>query len=154
MQPKILLLTLLIVFLGSCAFYQRYRMPTDRILYLQDSNLNHYLINPAHPSSEVWYMSRCEISNDEIKCHITKMNEVEAFNLVNISGRVDAAMSRNDVLYYAYPEFAATLPETGTITLPVKQMEKIEVYELNQAKTYGAPILTILGFLLIVGLSG
>ena len=112
--------------------------------------MTYYLVDAAHPLSRVWYMSECQVKDREVLCFLTKMTEMEAREVTHIDNRRDARWSKDDVLFYANPKFAATLGDTSTLTIQLDQLDKIEVYELNHVKTFGTPLLSILGFLIVI----
>jgi hypothetical protein len=143
------LLALVVSFL-SCSTYQRYELPKSRVQKINESYLAYYLVDPAHPLTRVWYMSESKVKDTEVTCFLSKMTELEAADVTKVRSRRDARWSKNDVLFYANPRFAATLPDTGNFSIPMDQLEKIEVYELNYAKTVGTPLLYTSGLLLLL----
>ncbi|MBL7827962.1 MAG: hypothetical protein JNJ57_15135 [Saprospiraceae bacterium] len=146
---RIFSLFMLLSGLYSCLHYQRYRLPTERLEKLINKPLDHYLIDPAHPQTNVWYMSKVEVQPNRVICNITKMAPAEAMEITLIRSRMDATWSKNDVLFYPDQAFLALLPETGRIEITTNDLEKIEVYEVNQVKTFGTPLIVLLGLLVV-----
>jgi len=134
----------------ACTVYQRYELPKSRVQKINESYLTYYLVDPAHPLTRVWYMSESKVNNTEVTCFLSKMTEIEAADVTKVRSKRDARWSKNDVLFYANPRFAATLPDTGNFSIPMEQLEKIEVYELNYARTLGPPLLYASGFLMLL----
>jgi len=133
--------------LAACSKYQRYPLPLNKLKKIDQEFLNYYLVDAAHPTTRVWYMSDCKIGEQEISCYLTKLTEVEAAEISLITSRSDARASKNDILFYADPKFALGIQDTCTRKISTDQMQKIEVIELNHLKTYGTPLLSLTGFL-------
>jgi hypothetical protein len=140
----------IILFLCSCTTYQRYQLPSARLSKINEDYLSYYLVDAAHPLSQVWYMSKSKVEDTAVTCYITKMTELEAAEVTTVRNKKDARWSKNDVLFYADPAFAASLKDTLTLTIPVAKFEKIEVYELNHIKSIGAPMLGVVGLFVVL----
>ena len=136
--------------LCACTTYQRYQLPSARLSKINETHLSYYLVDAAHPLSRVWYMSSSKVQDTAVTCYITKMTTFEAAEVTTIQNRKDARWSKNDVLFYADPAFAASLKDTLTLTIPVAKFEKIEVYELNHIKSIGAPMLGVVGLFVVL----
>ncbi len=151
-MPKSLMALLFfsIFLLSSCVFYQRYRLPESRLHVLKNEPMNYFLVDPSHPQTAVWYVSRAVIEDKQLSGHITRMSAQEGAEVTYIRNRNDAHWSKNDVLFYPDPTYVATLPDQGQIVLELENIEKIEVYELNQVKTFVAPLVAVLGLMILL----
>ena len=140
----------MLVLLSACTTYQRYKLPANRILKIQNTDLTYYVVDAANPISRAWYVSDCQINETGIEGYLTKMEPESAKEIYIVQSRRDSRWSKNDVLFYADPRLANTLPDSGLVNIPVGKMAKIEVYELNHAKTFGTPLLSVTGFLALL----
>ncbi len=95
-------------------------------------------------------MSECKIAPQEITCYLTRLTEKEGAEISLVRGNWDARASKNDVLFYAEPRFASALQDSSIQKISIGQLEKIEVFELNHLRTYGAPLLSLTGFLALL----
>ncbi len=125
---------------SSCVYYQRYSMPKSRLQKINPEGLSVYIIDAAHPLTRGWYVSEPKFEKSSITGFVSRMAEVEALEASMLRNRTDAQQSRNDILLYAKPKFALSLPDTATMTIQNSQFEKIEVCEMNHAKTIGLPL--------------
>lgn len=141
---------LIVFLLSSCVFYQRYRLPENRLYVLKNEPMNYFLVDPSHPQTAVWYVSRAVLENNQLSGQITRMSAQEGAEVTYIRNRNDARWSKNDVLFYPDPTYVATLPDQGQFVLELENIEKIEVYELNQVKTFVAPVVAVLGLMILL----
>ena len=157
-KTSFLLLGISLVLLtqSSCAYYQRYSMPKARLKKINPAGLSIYLVDAAHPLTRGWYLTEPKFEGDKVTGFISRMAEVETLEASLVRNRFDAQQSKNDILLFAKPQFAATLPDTATMTIQNDQLEKIEVCEMNQLKTVGRPLVgcTSLLFLAYLFTSG
>lgn len=143
---KYLLFIICIVTLAtSCVTYKRYPLPQSRLKVVDNTALKYYLLDAAHPSSTGWYMSDVRIDSTKIECYLSKLTKEETKEIFAISSRRDARWSKNDVLFYAKPVFASAISDSLTATINLRDLERIEVYEINQMRTLGTPLITIAG---------
>jgi len=147
---------LLILFSGfflfaqtACVSYQRFGMPKSRLKKIDPTGLSIYLLDAAHPLTRGWYIAEPKFEKEGITGYISRMAEVETIEVSMLRGNRDAQMSRKDVLLYARPQFASSLPDTATMTILHAQLEKVEVCELNYAKTFGIPMVGCTGILVL-----
>lgn len=133
----------------ACVRYQRYGMPKSRLQKIDPSGLSIYLLDAAHPLTRGWYIAEPKFEKEGITGYISRMAEVETIEVSMLRGNYDAQMSRKDVLLYARPQFASSLPDTGTMTIQTVQLEKVEVCELNHARTFGIPMAGCTGILVL-----
>ena len=153
-QLNYLALSLLLAFCSiSCTKYQRYVLPKSKLMNIDKDFLTYYLVDAAHPLTRVWYMSECKLTEKEIACHLTKLTELEAYEVYKIQSNKDARWSKNDVLFYADPRFATTIPDSTSMSITTDQLIKIEVYELNHVRTFGTPLITFAGVLSLLYLT-
>lgn len=151
MPKSFVILSLSVLFLlNACVYYQRYRLPEQRLFALKSQPLNYYLVDPAHPQTGVWYISRTQVEDTQVSGQITRMTENEGQEITYVRNRQDAQWSKNDVLIYPEPAFMASLPEQGPVILNIENIEKIEVYEVNQVKSFIAPLITVLGLMILI----
>jgi len=134
----------------ACVYYQRYSMSKSRLQKINPEGLSVYVLDAAHPFTRGWYLSEPKFEANSITGFISRMAEVETIEAALIRDRADAKQSRNDILLYAKPQFAMTLPDTATMTIQNVQLEKIEVCEMDHVKTIGRPLLGCTGVMLLV----
>jgi hypothetical protein len=144
-----LLLLATILSQTACAVYKRYPMDMKRLDKVGYQSLNFYLLDAAHPYTRGWYMVRERTNGNAIEGFVSRMAEIEVLEVKAISSKHDAAMSRNDVLIYIEPDFAQKLSDTATVKIGKKEVVKIEVTEIDQARTF-APCLIGCNALLIL----
>ena len=133
----------------ACVHYQRYAMAKSRLQKINPEGLKVYLVDASHPLTRGWYVSEPTFESNSVSGFINRMAEVEMLEASILRDRTDAQQSRNDILLYASPKFALSLPDTATLTIQNSQLEKIEVCELNYLKTVGRPMLGCTGLLLL-----
>ncbi len=150
MKLLIPLAVLLLLGLSSCAHYERYGLAKSRMQKLNSSGVSVYLVDAAHPLTRGWFLSEPVFDARSVKARITRMSEVETMEMSLIRDRYDARQSRNDILLFAKPQFAESLPDTTSIVIQDHQLEKIEVCELNHLRTYGAPLLGCTGMVFLL----
>ncbi|MBN8680701.1 MAG: hypothetical protein J0M29_20930 [Chitinophagales bacterium] len=150
MKLLIPLAVLLLLGLSSCAHYERYGLAKSRMQKLNSSGVSVYLVDAAHPLTRGWFLSEPVFEARSVKARITRMSEVETMEMSLIRDRYDARQSRNDILLFAKPQFAESLPDTTSIVIQDHQLEKIEVCELNHLRTYGAPLLGCTGMVFLL----
>ncbi|MFN0213533.1 MAG: hypothetical protein ACKVT2_04700 [Saprospiraceae bacterium] len=139
------LMTVLILSQSSCAYYQRYQMSKSKLQKINPDGLSVYLVDASHPLTRGWYVSEPKFEKNSIRGYLTRMAEVETLEASMLRNRSDAQQSRNDILLFAKPQFAAGLPDTATMVIQNSNLEKIEVCELNHGKTIGLPLLGCFG---------
>ncbi len=144
------LLSLFLFSQTACVQYQRYAMSKSRLQKINPVGLSVYLVDAAHPLTRGWYVSEPTFEANSITGFISRMAEVETIEAALLRDRSDAKQSRNDILLYAKPQFAMSLPDTATLTIQNVQLEKIEVCEMNHVKSIGMPLLGCTGVLLLV----
>lgn len=153
LQPVLLLLFLCAQ--TSCSYYQRYAMSKTRLERINPEGLSVYLVDAAHPLTRSWYIADVKFEGDRVTGYLSRMAEVETLEMSMLRNRLDAQQSKNDILLYAKPQFALTLPDTATMTISNSQLEKVEVCEMNHVKTIGRPLMGCTGiFLLAYLISG
>ena len=144
------LASLFLLFQSSCVYYQRYSMSKSRLQKINPEGLSVYLVDASHPLTRGWYVSEPKFEKNSISGFVSRMAEVETLEASMLRNRSDAQQSRNDILLFAKPQFAAGLPDTATMIIQNTQLEKIEVCELNHGKTIGLPLLGCTGGLLLI----
>ncbi|MFN0035625.1 MAG: hypothetical protein ACKVUS_11195 [Saprospiraceae bacterium] len=148
--PFLLLLASLLLFSqSSCVYYQRYAMSKSRLQKINPEGLSVYLIDAAHPLTRGWYVAEPRFDKNGLTGFISRMAEVETLEASRLRNRTDAQQSRNDILLYAKPQFAAGLPDTATLIIQNTSLERVEVCEMNHTKTIGLPMLGCTGVLLL-----
>ncbi len=134
---------------NSCAYYERYTMTKTRLQKINPEGLSVYVVDVAHPLTRGWYITEPKFDKEGVTGFISRMAEVEILEIATLQDRRDAKRSRNDVLLYAKPQFALSLPDTATMTIRNSQLEKVEVCELNHMRSIGAPLLGCTGLSLL-----
>ena len=134
---------------SSCIHYQRYSMAKSRLQKIDPESVSVYILDGAHPLTRGWYMSDPVFSQKSISGFISRMEEIEVLEVSTLRDRSDGQHSRNDILIYAKPQFALTLPDTATLTIYNTQLEKVEVCELDYMRTFGMPMMGCTGLLLL-----
>ena len=146
----LLLFSALLLFAQTaCVRYQRYGMPKSRLQKIDPTGLSIYLLDAAHPMTRGWFIAEPKFEKEGVTGYISRLAEVETIEVSMLRGNHDAQMSRKDVLLYARPQFASSLPDTGTMTIQTTQLEKVEVCELNHARTFGLPMAGCTGILVL-----
>ncbi len=145
-----LLLLIVMSWQASCAYYQRYPMSKARMPKIDTRGLTFYLIDAAHPLSKVWYITDYTISEKSMSAFIVRMSETEATQVSTVRNNRDARASKNEVLLFAKPQYALSLPDTLTTRIDFEQLEKIEVHEINYGKTLAFNFLGYIGVSLII----
>jgi hypothetical protein len=146
MKTTTFLLCLFGLFLGNCTQYQWLELPTSRIKKLDNNpKLSFYLVDSANPSTSIWFMTDCVFSETEITCTVAKMTEIEASNVMMMSRRKYKVQSRDDIMFYTGETLVSELPVSGTATIPLTKLAKIEVCERDQIKTIGGGLLFTMG---------
>lgn len=150
-RPTLLLFMAIAVLLSqtSCAYYERYGMAKSRLQKINPEGLSIYVVDAAHPLTKGWYLSEPKFDKDGVSGFLSRMAEVEILEVSTLHDRHDAKRSRNDVLLYAKPQFALSLPDTATMTIQNSQLEKVEVCELNHMRSIGAPLLGCTGLIIL-----
>jgi len=134
----------------ACVHYQRYSMSKSRLQKINPEGLSVYVLDAAHPLTRGWYLSEPKFEKNSVSGFIIRMAEVETLEAYMLRDRSDAQQSKNDILLYAKPQFAMSLPDTATLIIQNAQLEKIEVCELNHVRTIGMPLMGCTGVLLLV----
>jgi hypothetical protein len=141
---------LLLLCLSSCAHYERYGMAKSRMEKLNNKGVSVYMVDAGHPLTRGWFLSDPVFEANQVTAFITRMSEVETMEMSVIRNNYDARQSRNDILLYAKPKFASSLPDTAKIQIFDHQIEKIEVCELNHVRSIGLPLLGCSGLVTLL----
>jgi hypothetical protein len=135
----IFLLLLISIQQMSCVFYQRYPMAKSRLNKIDTQYLTFFLVDNAHPLTKAWELISYDINDKSMFCTMSALSEKDAHDVVTVRNNSDARASKNEVLLFLKPEFAKTLPkDTGSMTVLLDQIDRIEVYETNFGKTIAA----------------
>ncbi|MCC7244645.1 MAG: hypothetical protein IT269_03110 [Saprospiraceae bacterium] len=148
-----LALLLMLIFVTSewrCMFYERYPLPISRIRKIDLEALDFYLYDPSAVKERCWYVSERKMDTQSMTGYVSKLTAKEAADIYNVRSRRDALKSRNEVLFFLKPEYARTLPDTGALTLDFRQIDHIEVYEVNHGKTMMASIAIVPAGMLLI----
>lgn len=147
-----MLLALFIGFQAGCVYYQRYPLSKARLPKIDTSNLTFYLLDASRPATRAWYVSGCTLSQQSMSGFLAKTSEAEALEINTIRNNNDARQSKDHVLLFLKPQYALTLGDTATLTIPYDQLEKIEVYEVNHGKTIAVNLLIPLATMAAISL--
>lgn len=148
----LLLLSLFWLSFNSCVRYKRYSMVSSRLEKVNPAGLSVYLLDAAHPLTRGWYLSEPKFEKKSVSGFLVRMAEVEVLEVVEIRNRRDGQLSKNDLLLYAKPELAAQWFDTATVVIPNKQLERVEVCEMDQMRSIGVPLLGCTAGISLIGL--
>jgi hypothetical protein len=137
---------------SSCLYYQRYAMPKARLEKIGTEPFSYYIVDAAHPLTKAWYVAEAKIQKDEISGFISRLSETEALDVGIIRNRLDAKNSRNDVLVFVSPRLAMGLSDNVQASIPIAQIERVEVHEPNFGRSIGSMVLGGGGALFLIGM--
>jgi hypothetical protein len=144
MKNNIYLFMLLVsvALLQSCAIYDKHEMPQYRIGELKDPENRFYIIQEKEDYAKVWSLEFPAVKKSEIVGIPLLLTRSEAANIIKTKKNNSGRKSKHNVLLYVNDvNFVG-----DTLTrLDYSEVQKAEVYEINQGKSVLISSMSVFG---------
>jgi hypothetical protein len=144
MMKNIYLLMLIasVSLLQSCAMYDKHEMPQYRIGELKNPDNRFYIIQEKDDYAKVWSLEFPAVRKSEITGIPQLLTRSEAANVIKAKKNVSGRKSKHNVMLYVKD---ANFVSDSLVHLDYSEVQKAEVYEINQGKSALVSSMSVLG---------
>lgn len=121
-------------------------MSKETIVNLKDKPLNIFLVDASQPNTVAWSVQAQSIDQQCLKGTIKPLSIIEARQVRVVTGKKEERLSQYNLVFTLKKEYAQQLRRNPVDSIPLGQVEKMEVYKYDAAGSAATTVLAVIGF--------
>jgi hypothetical protein len=129
--------------LQSCAVYDKHELPQYKIGTLKDVNYRFFAIDQNNKLNRVWMLENVNVKQYEVTGYIRELSGTEAEKILKSRRNYASRKVQHNVLLYIND--SKIMEDDVLVHLDYTNVQKAEVYEVNQGKSVFSSYISVLG---------